>query len=305
MLKGLGGEKAMVRNVRKPVRLRSMETTNWGDATWTELAALGLGGSAEGDGTEQGDPAARVEASRARVIALLPVGAVEAHGPHLAVSTDVTIAEAAAEAALSGLATMGFSGKVLPSLAYTPASFAAGFPGTISVRPATIRALIEDIADSLERQGVHALVIVNAHLDPGHLGALHEFAAARTGAREQSSRSLPVVFPDISRKPWALRMTQEFKSGACHAGQYETSVVLAARPQDVRQDRMAGLADNPSSLSDAIRKGAATFEDAGVDRAYCGSPAQATADEGENTIRTLGDIVTDAVREALLGESTT
>ncbi|MDH3224696.1 MAG: creatininase family protein [Gemmatimonadota bacterium] len=241
------------------------------------------------------------------VVGLLPVGAVEAHGPHLAVLADVIIATAAARASVAGLESLGFRGLVLPPVSYTPAGFAAGFPGTISVRPSTVRALLNDIAESLEAQGARAMVIVNAHLDPGHLEALHGAAKGRDAPRgSREHPAMPILFPDISRKPWALRLTDEFRSGACHGGRYETSVVLAAAPDQVRERVMVQLPENPASLSDAIRSGLATFEEAGVDRAYCGAPAMATAAEGRGTIRILGEIVVDAVRDGLgteVGES--
>ncbi len=108
-----------------------------------------------------------------------------------------------------------------------------------------------------------------------------------------------VVFPDVTSKPWALRLSDEFKSGACHAGQYETSVVMAARPEAVRESERVELSDNPASLSEAIRAGHSTFEDAGGPRAYFGYPARATVEEGEATIETLGSILEEAVSAVL------
>ncbi|MCY3546171.1 MAG: creatininase family protein [Gemmatimonadetes bacterium] len=294
-----------------------MENHHWGHATWTELAGLGLGSGGAGG-------SARTP-SGLRVVAVLPVGAVEAHGPHLPLTTDVTIATAAAEAALDGLRRLGLRPMLLPPLPYTAAPFAAGFPGTISVRPATFAALLEDVAASLERQGVAALVVVNAHLDPAHLTAIRDVARAREtpaaaapsrhqgetpsrrrddaparhAASAQHRQPMPVIHPDLTARRWASRLTDEFKSGACHAGRYETSVVMAAAPELIREDERRGLVENPASLSVAIRQGAATFEDAGVGEAYCGDPAAATRKEGERTIAVLGGIVVDAVEEVL------
>ncbi len=226
------------------------------------------------------------------VIALLPVGAVEAHGPHLPLVTDVVIADAAARAALPGLDGLGLRPILLPPLSYTAAPFAEGFPGTISVRPDTVAALLTDVATSLERQGVAALVVVNAHLDPAHLASIREAVRAHSGA-------MPVIHPDLTERRWALRLTDEFRSGACHAGRYETSVVMAAAPELVREEVRRTLPANTASLSDAIRTGKATFEEAGVAEAYCGDPAAATAEEGEATTAVLGRIVVEAVAERL------
>jgi len=75
----------------------------------------------------------------------------------------------------------------------------------------------------------------------------------------------------------ALRLGDEFKSGACHAGSYETSLVLAASPFLVREEIATELDENPISLSRAIRDGKKTFLQAGGPQAYFGDPASATA----------------------------
>jgi len=231
---------------------------------------------------------------RSRVVAVVPVGAVEAHGPHLPLGTDNIIAEAMARAGAARIAAQGMGVVILPAIPYTAAPFGAGFSGTLSVAPATITALLVDLARELTRQGFAALAIANAHLDPTHLKAL---AAAEGEARKE--RLLPVVCPDLTRKPWAPRLTEEFQSGACHAGRYEGSIVLAARPDLVRDDLRRSLKPNPASLSTAIREGKQTFEDAGGPRAYFGWPADATAEEGRATVETLGAVLAEAVSGAL------
>src|SRR5438128_487274 len=164
---------------------------------------------------------------RTKTVAIVPVGAVEAHGPHLPLATDVIIAEAMARAAAGRLAARGHEAVLLPAIAYTAAEFAAGFPGTVSLQPATVTALLVDLARSLARHGLSLLAVANAHLDPAHLGAIE--AAVTQIRRADGAR---IVFPDVTKKPWAVRLTEEFRSGACHAGQYESSIVLAARAPD-------------------------------------------------------------------------
>src|SRR3989449_6757361 len=154
-----------------------------------------------------------------KAVAILPLGAVEAHGPHLPLATDVIIAETMARAAAARLATRGYDAVLLPPLAYTAAEFALGFPGTISLRPATVTALLVDLAQSLARHGLRVLAAANAHLDPAHVAAIE--AAVAQNRRENGAR---IVFPDVTKRPWALRLTEEFRSGACHAGQYESSI---------------------------------------------------------------------------------
>lgn len=234
---------------------------------------------------------------RTRTVAVLPVGAIEAHGPHLPLGTDVLIAQAMARAGADRLVALGRTAVLLPALPFTAAPFGAGFAGTLSISPATVTALIVDLARELTRQGFAALAVANAHLDPAHLAAL---AAAVAEARTLAL--LPIVCPDVSKKPWALRLTEEFRSGACHAGRYEGSIVLAVRPELVREPLRQQLPPNPVSLATAIRSGAHTFEEAGGPRAYFGAPAEAGAEEGRATIDVLGAILAEAVLEALTPE---
>src|SRR5205814_2007882 len=92
------------------------------------------------------------------------------------------------------------------------------------LQPATVTALLVDLARSLARHGLSLLAVANAHLDPAHLGAIE--AAVTQIRRTDGAR---IVFPDVTKKPWAVRLTDEFRSGACHAGRYESSIGLAAR----------------------------------------------------------------------------
>ncbi len=232
---------------------------------------------------------------RDRTVALLPIGAVEAHGPHLPVSTDRIIARAMAEEGARRLTARNLTGRrlsalLLPPIDYTSAGFAADFPGTLSIRPETVTALLVDIASGLVRGGFRYLALVNAHLDPTHLRSLYDAVE-----KIRAEGSLSVAFPDVTRKPWALRLTAEFESGACHAGRYEGSVVMARRGDLVRDEIRRRLQPNPESLSRAIREGLESFEEAGGPNAYFGDPAAASVEEGEQTISVLGQILAESV----------
>ena len=240
--------------------------------TWTEVAALDC----------------------SRAVAILPLGAVEAHGPHLPLATDGIIAGAMADEAARRLALRGWTTIRLPAIDYSAAPFAAGFPGTVSLRPETTTALVEDIGSTVAGWGVPVLAIANAHLDPTHLGAVR-----RAAMTLREAGSIRVAFPMLSARPWAERLGEEFRSGACHAGRFEGSVILAQRPELVRAEVSSRLEPNPSSLSEAIRQGRTTFAEAGGPRAYFGDPAAATAEEGSTTIRELGAILEEAVLQEI------
>jgi len=232
-------------------------------------------------------------ADKARTVAVLPAGAIEAHGPHLPLGTDVIIAEAMARAGAERLAARGLEVLMLPPLALAPAPFASAFAGTVHTPAEATTMMVTGVARSLGAHGIRVTAIANAHHDPAHVQAL------RTAVGDVADAGVTLVFPDLTRRRWAERLTDEFRSGACHAGRYEGSIVLAERPDLVRRDLMTGLAANPRSLVEAIQRGDRTFADAGGADAYFGFPAEATAEEGLAIIETLGKILEEAVLEAI------
>lgn len=228
------------------------------------------------------------EAATGGAVALVPVGSTEAHGPHLPLDTDVIIATEVARRAGASLEARGRRVVIFPALTYGVTEFAAGFAGTVSISAATLQALVVDLARSLSGQGLDPVVLVNHHLEPAHFEALHAAARAAAPAR--------VVVPDHRRKPWALRLGEEFCRGGSHAGSYETSLVLAADPARVREVR-AELPARELDLGRAIRAGARSFLELGADRAYLGTPAAASAEEGEKLYAALTEHVVSLILE--------
>ncbi len=226
-------------------------------------------------------------ASGERWLALLPVGAIEAHGPHLPLGTDVVIAEAMAESAAARLESAGRRVALLPALACGVTECAGDFFGTISIGPATVQAFVVDVAASLQRHGCARLGLVNAHLEPAHRRALRAAAEAATAA------GLPTRFPDLVRRGNASRLGAEFISGACHAGSFESSILLAARPDLVREETRRRIPENPTSIGAELAAGKRTFVEAGGRDAYFGAPAAASAEEGRALLRELGAIVAE------------
>ena len=235
------------------------------------------------------------ELPASRTVAVLPTGAIEAHGPHLPLATDVIIAEAMARAGAGRLSARGLHVLLLPALPFAPTLFASDFAGTLHAPADATAMMVTGVARSLGAHGIRIAAIANAHHDPAHVLALRR-AVADVSA---SLHDIALVFPDLTRRRWAERLTSEFQSGACHAGRYEGSIVLAERPDLVRTDVMKTLAPNPRSLVDAMRRGETTFRAAGGADGYFGFPADATAEEGRAIVETLGAILADAVVEAI------
>lgn len=234
------------------------------------------------------------QAREAGAVVLLPIGSVEPHGPHLPLATDILIAEETARRAAETLEASGRRALVLPSFSYATVEFSAGLPGAVGPKSATAQMALTDLLVTLLDQGFAAVALVNAHLEPAHIAGLRsacESAAMATGR-------LP-VFPDITRKALAAKLTEEFRSGACHAGCYETSLVMAIRPDLVREELRTSLPPIGVSLVEAIGRGARTFLDAGLDRAYCGDPAAATAEEGRKTLDLLAGMIVEGIEKGI------
>jgi creatinine amidohydrolase len=223
------------------------------------------------------------------VVFLLPLGALEPHGPHAPLATDTLISVGICERVARRLeGDPEVRVHVLPPLPYGVTRYAAAFPGAVSIGEAALRATVLDICESLAAQGLGRVVLVNSHLEPEQVRTLRDAVAELGGA---------VRLFDPTRRAVAAELTEEFRAGAGHAGRYETSLVLAENPGLVRRERMEGLESKMIDMPAAIAAGRTDFMAMGMDRAYSGAPAEATAEEGEGTFETLTELVTRLVRE--------
>jgi len=207
---------------------------------------------------------------------LLPLGATEPHGPHAPLATDtmisVGICNRAAERLEGEMQVL-----VLPAVPYGVTRYGSAFPGAVSIGEETLRSLVTEIADT-----ARPLVLVNSHFEPEQVETLR-------------STRFPLL--DLTRRKNAERLTDEFRSGSCHAGRYETSLVLAEQAELVHVDRMFALDEWHVDMPAAIRAGQTDFAAMGMDQAYCGSPAEASAEEGRQTFETLTEMLVDLIRE--------
>jgi creatinine amidohydrolase len=222
-------------------------------------------------------------------VLLLPLGATEPHGPHAPLGTDTLISLGVCRRASERLeGDPDVHALVLPPLSYGVTRYGAAFPGAVSIGEATLRALAVEICSSLAAQGFGRIVLVNNHLEPEHVQTL------RLAAEDLGDA---VRLFDVTRKQTAAQLTDEFRSGSGHAGSYETSLVLADEPTLVRRERMEDLEPKMIDMPAAIAAGQTDFIAMGMDRAYCGAPREATADEGERTFEILTRLLVDLIRE--------
>jgi creatinine amidohydrolase len=213
---------------------------------------------------------------REGAVHLLPLGATEPHGPHGPLATDTIISVGICQRAAERLRDE-VDVLVLPAVPYGVTRYGADFPGAVSIGEETLRSLVTEIAANFER-----IVVVNSHLEPEQVWTLR-------------ATGLPLL--DITRRANAERLTEEFQAGAGHAGRYETSLVLAERRDLVDQERMRTLEANMVDMPTAIRSGQTSFVAMGMDHAYAGAPAEATAEEGEQTFEALADMLVELIRE--------
>jgi len=169
-------------------------------------------------------------------VIVLPVGQIVGHGPHLPVSTDVRQAEAACEAVARALDGRGVNAVVGPSIPYGNSPAQEAFPGFVTVNHDTLTNLITDVCVSLARQGfVKQIVIV---FSPGCWPSIQ--TAAGKFARTDEPKLF--IFDGLEL---ARSLAQDLLEGHlplegkvdAHAGELETSLMLAIEPSSVNMER--------------------------------------------------------------------
>jgi creatinine amidohydrolase len=168
-------------------------------------------------------------------VALVPLGATEQHGPHLPLATDTWIGDAlAARLALRLPETL-----VCPTLPLGCSREHLDFPGTLDLRPATLAAVLADVLASLARHGFAGAFVFSAH--GGNCAdlaaALPALAAAAAPMQVHSCTDLATVAAALARVAAAHGVAPE--AAGHHAGEAETSILMALRPELVRAGALA------------------------------------------------------------------
>lgn len=229
---------------------------------------------------------------RDKIILLLPVGSTESHGPHAPLSTDVTISLEVCLRSAEKLAKLNHRAFVLPPLSYAVTECASEFPGTISISPEVDSRLISDICLSLIRGGLQRICVFNSHFEPAHVRCIYEAID-----RVKDLSGVTLAFTDITRKKYSSRLVDVFRMGQSHADRYETSLIMAIDPSLVDEERRRALPCLAINLVDKLfKEGLDRFKEFGMQDAYCGDPASASAEEGEMILERLtGFLIEDAV----------
>lgn len=216
---------------------------------------------------------------------IIPVGAVEQHGPHLPLAVDTLICQAVAEgvSALTGV-------PVLPPVTYGVSGSHGDFPGTVALRPETMIAVMEDLIDSLHASGVRQFVLLNGHI--WNNGSL-DVSAEKLRVRHPDSRVRALGYVTMYPGPEVNGRVQ-FGRGLMHANFFETSVMLHLHPDLVHMDKATSHVDVDSFWDYRMDQ----VSDTGV---WGRQVQEANAEHGkaefERCVRTTADAVARAVAE--------
>ncbi len=238
-----------------------------------------------------------VRGDRRPTVLLFPVGSTEPHGPHSPLCTDPIISAGMCRRAAERLEQDPELGAlILPPLPYGVTRYTRAFAGAVHVDEATLHAMLVDILVSLVGQGFPHTILVNNHFEPEHVQTLHRALDAveeRTGDEQG--------YLDLTRRRRAEQLTGEFRQGGSHAGRYETSLVLAERPELIDDEVRSSLPEVPVNLAEALSAGQKDFTEIGMDRAYNGAPAEATVEEGREMFDVLTDMLIEQARALVRG----
>jgi len=200
----------------------------------------------------------------------------------------------------------GYRVVLAPALPYGASPLALTWPGTVSLSRATLRRVIVEVIGSLARHGFRRFVLANYQADPAHVRAMAEAKRALT----RGDRRLRILFAGFSpeaRSRAAMLDPRVLRQSLCpnpkgewHAGEMETALVLARRPDLVRRAVARRLPPVWVDFRAALRKGARRFEEiAPGGLGYFGWPAAARAATAKRALALRGRLMAREIIRAL------
>lgn len=219
-------------------------------------------------------------------VAVLPLGATEPHNLHLPYGTDSLEAFHLSSACCQAAWEMGGRIVLLPSIPYGTETNLQEFPLAMNIMPSTLLAIIRDLVQSLERSGIGKLLILNSH-------GGNEIKPVMRELYGQTSVQIYLC-------NW-YQMIRDAAALVCempddHAGEMETSLILAFRPELVARTEDGSLAADPGAVKpfrfEALEKGWV-----GITRPWhllttnsgSGNPMAASAEKGIKLSQTVVD----------------
>ncbi len=254
----------------------------WADLTTRHFAQLAAAGIIE------------------KTIAVLPLAAIEQHGPHLPVSVDTALVNGVINAALPRLAA-DLNVLFLPTQPVGKSNEHLRFPGTLTLSAETLIRVWTEIGESVARAGVKKLVLFNSH--GGQLGVMDIVARDLRARLDMMVYSVNWFTLPLGDAVMGLFPAEEHRFGI-HAGDMETSMMLALTPAlvDMRQARdFKSTAQERASKFPILGNGSSAklgwqtqdYNPMGA----AGNAGAATADKGRTVIEAAGQKLADLLSE--------
>jgi creatinine amidohydrolase len=230
------------------------------------------------------------EVARGRSTVVVPFGAFEQHGPHLPLDTDAVLGDR-----LGPLVAERLDAFCAPTVRLGCSQHHLAFAGTLSLRPETLQMIVHDVIDSLTRHGFRRVVLLPTH--GGNESPLREAAATI------EHDGVKIVVPSLRAAVRALvtvaraRGVSPGEAGG-HAGELETSLMLALAPRLVRSDAVT----EPGYTGPLDDAAAAVLFERGVDalaaNGVLGDPRRASADAGHAYVTAFLDAIEREIADA-------
>jgi creatinine amidohydrolase len=235
------------------------------------------------------------EAVLARKVVLLPVGAIEQHGPHLPVDTDNLSVTAICERASAEDPELLVCA---PPIHYGFNEHNMDFPGTVTVDPEHFVHYCTDVAKSFGRMGFRRVLLVNGHGSNAHL--LEQ--AARMATLFSPAKVATVSYWALITEEFAAIRQSPFPGGTSHACEFETSTYLYLDPAHVKRDRIVpGIRSHTRYFwEDLMGASPVKFTDwrsTQTDTGIGGDPTLATAEKGERIVKAAVAKIIEVARE--------
>lgn len=234
-------------------------------------------------------------------IILIPVGAVENHGPHLPLGTDSMIGDETCRRAALALKKDGIEVAIAPTIPFGISMHHMCFPGTIDVRSEVLTGLVMDVCTSMIKHGFKKLIVVPSHfnnIEPCEV-AVREIARQNPNVKTVVITWLRLAYSH-PRARNLLKSERPYLGGEGHAGEKETSCMLTLHPSLVRKEKMVTYFSKEfeKKWKDRGGVGWANCQQKDVTPyGHIGDPTKATAEEGEAWFEVYSDPLIKFVKE--------